>query len=90
MPIAIPGWALFVPIAVFNIVVGLWTIASANRHARYVKAAEARGDEFFAQLRELPDFPGVAAIKKERLRGIVLVLSGIVILMLFYAPVLWR
>jgi hypothetical protein len=80
---ALPGWALFVPIAIFNFAVGLWTLRSAAAHARYLREQAGGDDPFFAQYSDHPDFPGAAETKRQRLRGWVLILSGIVILLLW-------
>ena len=77
------GWALFVPIAIFNFAVGLWTLRSAQQHARYLSEQAAKGDAFFIEYSTHPDFPGARETHRQRLRGWVLVLSGVVILLLW-------
>lgn len=81
-----PGWALIVPIAVFNIFVGLWSLRDAARHARYIKSRIGAGDPLFEEQSRHPDFPGMKEVSSTRAKGVILILSGIVLLMLLYLP----
>lgn len=81
-----PGWALIVPIAVFNIFVGLWTLRDARRHALYIKSRLGANDPLFEEHSRHPDFPGFREVSSARAKGIILLLSGIVLLMLLYLP----
>ena len=81
-----PGWALIVPIAVFNIVIGLWSLRDAARHERYIKSRIGAGDPFFEEQSRHPDFPGMKEVSSTRAKGIILILSGVVLLMLLYLP----
>jgi hypothetical protein len=80
------GWALIVPIAIFNIVVGLWTLRSAQRHARFIAAQAGTEDPLIAAHLSHPDFPGRSQVSSARAKGVILVLSGLVLLALQYAP----
>ncbi|ARS27358.1 hypothetical protein [Sphingomonas sp. KC8] len=86
----ISGWALIVPIAVFNIVIGLWSLRDAARHARYIRSRIGAGDPFFEEQSRHPDFPGMKEVSSTRAKGIILTLSGVVLLMLLYLPGLAR
>lgn len=79
-----PGWALIVPIAIFNIVIGLWTLRDAARHARYIREQLGKGNPLFEEQSKLPGFPGMAEVSSTRAKGIILVLSGVVLFLLLY------
>lgn len=78
---AVQGWALIVPIAVFNIVVGCWTWVSAQRHARFIAEKTAAGDPFFVAQASHPDFPGARAVSSARAKAAILIGCGVVLLM---------
>ncbi|AGH51082.1 MULTISPECIES: hypothetical protein [Sphingomonadales] len=81
-----PGWTLIVPIAVFNIVIGLWTLRDAARHNHYIKSRIGANDPLFEEHSRHPDFPGLKEVSSARAKGIILLLSGVVLLMLLYLP----
>lgn len=82
------GWALIVPIAIFNIVIGLWTWISAERHARYIAQQTAAGDPLFMAHSEHPDFPGRREVSSARAKAAILCGCGVVLLLLQASPLL--
>ena len=83
------GWALIVPIAVFNIVVGAWSLWSAGRHARYIRERLTADDPVFLAHFDHPDFPGMREVSSTRAKGAILIGSGLVLLLIQFEPLIF-